>query len=210
MDQVARLSERKPHFYGEDGYRRSLRAPARGLWLDTLSKDQFMNAMIIAIERGLNSAWAEGAHECGIGLDELSAEETQRLKSEIYGQFKYIVGLGEFIEAHSKARKGAWGDVDKRLDLWVNRYRAVRSLAAAMACKDKKKVFARVRATLKPCRSCSGLEGRVYRYSVWLANDAIPPSSRFECHGWRCGHELQDTDRPITKGPFPKRLLINE
>jgi hypothetical protein len=208
--RMTQLSERARRFLGEDGYRRHLREPARALWLDLLSPSQFAAAFISAIERGLNSAWAEGASECGVGPDDLTPEEIRRRNEEIAGQFKYIPGVMQFIAENRKADGGAWAAVASRIELWVNRYRAVRSIAAAMACKDKKKKFIRVRPTLKPCRSCKGLEGRVYRYSTWLENEAVPPSPRFECGGWQCAHDLQDTDEPVTKGPFPRGLLKHD
>ena len=130
-----------------------------------------------------------------------------KIKDQIYDQMKYVPGVYDFIVANSKASGGKWGVVASRVELWVNRYRYVVGLAQALACVDKKMEFARVKPTKEPCRSCLGLEGRVYRNSVWLANDCIPPSRNTDCRGLFCGHTLLPTDKRITPGPFPRRLL---
>lgn len=202
----------------EAHYRRALRAAVRGLWSGVLDYDQAFDSLISTIRRNLTRAAREGAAECGIRPEEFSAEERVALERYIFDQIGHVAGLLAWIEANSRARKDSkkakllqrQGEqtVYGRLEMWVNFYRTVRANIAAMACGDRKKVF-RLGATKEHCKSCAGLNGRVYRYSVWQANNAIPPSRGFECGGYNCRCYLEDTDAPLTKGPFPGRLMVH-
>ncbi len=169
---------------GESSYITDLRATFRALWLSLWSIDEFANAMVRVIRRGFEQAWKEGAKECSIEFDELTLDERLKLELGVVDQFEYIRGVGEFIVSNSKANGGAWGNVTARVPLWANRYREAKAKAASYACANKKKQFV-LGATKEHCRSCLGLNGRVYRYETWRANNAIPPSHSFECGGFQ-------------------------
>ena len=187
-------------------YRTALRAPVRALWMRVFTLDQFLDAFGAAIDRGLTQAWIDGAKECGISYTELSGEERTTLKQHILMQRLYMGRYGETImAAPSRDEKGPMAPHMKRLDTWVNRWNEVRNIAAAMACGDKKKVW-RMGPTREHCVSCATFEGRVYRYSTWLAN-ALPQSRRLSCKGYRCLCFLADTDDRLTPGRFPSRAL---
>ena len=191
---------------GESDYAASLRAVFRALWLGVMGFDQAFDAMMTTIRRGFNTAWQEGAKECGVLPEEYTPAERVELETRIFGQFDYIAGVLEFIEANSKENGGAWGTVAARVPLWANRYREAKAKAASYACANKKKMFM-LGATKAHCRSCLGLNGRVYRYETWAANNAIPPSHAFECGGFQCLCTLEDTDQRVKPGPFPRSLL---
>ena len=191
-------------------YRTALRAPVRALWMRVFTLDQFLDAFGAAIDRGLTQAWIDGAKECGISYMELSGEERTTLKQHILMQRLYMGRYGETImAAPSRDEKGPMAPHMKRLDTWVNRWNEVRNIAAAMACGDKKKkwVLNLKRVTKVHCVSCSTFNNRVYRYSMWLANGALPQSRRLACGGYRCGCGFADTDDRLTPGRFPSRAL---
>jgi hypothetical protein len=201
------MAELQEQSRGESDYAASLRATFRAFWLDLISYDAFFHAMMVAIRRGLTQAFADGAKECGVLPEEFSPAERMELEQRVFDQYNYISGLAEFIASHSKAQGGKWSAVSARVPLWANKYREARSKAASIACANKKKQFV-LGATKEHCRSCLGLNGRVYRYETWAANSAIPPSSAFECQGFNCLCFLVDTDQRITPGPFPRSLMV--
>ena len=188
-----------------DTYRTALRAPVRALWMRVFTLDQFLDAFGAAIDRGLTQAWIDGAKECGIAYEELSGEERTTLKQHILMQRLYMGRYGETVAAAPKG-VGKLTTHFARLDTWVNRWNEVRNIAASMACGDKKKVW-RMGPTKEHCVSCATFEGRVYRYSTWLANGALPQSRRLSCKGYRCLCFFADTDDRLTPGRFPSRAL---
>lgn len=188
-------------------YRRGMRAEARGLWLGISTLDDFLWGFGVVIDQGLTRAWYEGAAECGIRPEELSGPEREQLKRYIFSQRLFMGRFGEaLMELPNKAAGGKLGAYFARLDTWVNRYNEVQVHAAAMACGDRKKTWV-LGWTKKHCVSCLGFEGRVYRYSTWLQNGALPQSKRLRCNGYNCDCGLADSDQRLTPGRFPARLL---
>ena len=200
------MSEGREPSRGEEQYGRELRAPARALWRGIFSFDQFVEEMILIVRRGLTRAWNVGAKECNIDPEDMSAHERLELEREIFRNYDRIFSYAEYVEQNSRANGGKLGKVLARTELWQNRYDSVRVKAAALACKDKKKQW-HLGATEKHCRSCLTFNGRVYRYSVWEKNNALPKSRVLCCGGFRCDCRLDDTDARVTPGPFPKGAL---
>ena len=187
-------------------YRSSLRAAMYGLWVGALSVEQFNSALMDAIDRGMTNAFVEGLKRCGFTIQEASIEETRLYHEEIWNNVSRVGALAAFIEENSKERGGSWATIDNRLTLWANRYTALRIAISTSACGDKKKQFVLGR-TEEHCRSCYGFAGRVYRGSVWAANNALPQSQALCCRGFRCDCSLVDTELRMTPGPFPRGLL---
>jgi hypothetical protein len=196
MDELVTQQSR-----GETNYKSGLRALFYGLWRGVLSDMQFSLSLNNLVRIGL-----EGARECGVLPDEFTPEERTQLSQEVFTNIGSIEGAIVFILENSKANKGKWGTVQSRLSMWQNRYAAVRTRGAALACKDKKKVW-RLGPTKKHCVTCLGLTGRVYRYETWVKN-VLPGGDRLACRGFNCRCYLEDTDERITPGPFPTRLLV--
>lgn len=189
------------------GYKNLLASAVRGLWQGAISYDQFFDSFGVTIQRGLANAWLLGAQAGGITPDEFTQEEQVQLKRHILSDRMFMGGFADQIDQTSKANGGKLAPLLSRLDTWVNHWWEVYGLANAMAAKDVKMMFVQAFPTKEKCRSCLGLMGRVYRNSVWLANNAVPPSRRYDCGGWRCGHRTVATDQRVTPGPFPRRLL---
>jgi len=190
----------------EEDYGLQMRALARALWRGIYSLDEFVELMIVSVRRGLTRAWKEGAAECGISPEELNAMEQLELEREIYRNYDRIFDYAQYIEDNSKENGGLLRKVLPRTELWTNRYDAVRTRASSLACKDKKKQW-HLGATEEHCKSCETFDTRVYRYSVWEQNNALPKSPILCCHGFRCDCRLEDTEERITPGPFPKSVL---
>jgi hypothetical protein len=47
----------------------------------------------------------------------------------------------------------------------------------------------------------------VYRHSVWLKNNCIPPTRRTICGGFNCAHRLFPTTDRVSPGRFPASIL---
>lgn len=187
----------------EANFRKGLRSAVRGLHSGAISEAQFKDAMQSTIQRNLSNAWQEGAADCGIAADELSDEEIKARDEFIENQYTYLAGFGEAIAEDGVNRLR---DLYSRIELWIERYPEAKANGHAMACKDQKAEF-ELGPTKEHCRTCVGLNGRVYRNSVWVANNAVPPHNwNFECRGG-CRCRLKSTSRPITKGRFPVGLL---
>ncbi len=189
-----------------DTYRASIRASIRGLWSNRLTEADFFNAMSSAINRGFTQAWLIGARDCAKNINDLTLQEHTKLALFISEQLAYVPKLGKEIAAADKAQGGLLGKVISRADLWTNKWDQVRATAEAFCKADEPREFV-LGPTKEKCRSCIGLSGRVYRLSTWQANNAIPPTHRTQCRGYRCQCRLMPTTKPITKGKFPVSLL---
>lgn len=187
-------------------YRAALRSIVRGLWSGVINMEQAYDAFLSTISRQFRQAWNAGAAECGIRPDEMTEEEQAALSERIVEETQYIGGYLEAIEAQSRANGGNLTPLFTRAELWINRFNEVVNQAKGMACADQKGQW-QLGPTEQHCPSCSGFNGRVYRFSVWERNGAMPQSSRLACRGYRCQCSIVPTDGPITRGRFPARLL---
>lgn len=186
----------------ESAFRSSVRSAVRGLWSNSLSQSQFKSALSSAISRHLQTAWSEGAKECGIAVDELSEEETKARDAFIDEQKSFVSDFGDAIRGSDKIGKGKLQPLFGRAEMWVNRYADARNRAKTLACGDSKLLW-----TVGPtehCRDCLKYNGRVYRASMWTKYEIRPQSSRLACHGFRCQCQLSKTDKQLTKGVPPR------
>lgn len=192
----------KQYAGAEADYRRSLRATARSLWAGTMDIYAFIDTMLYSIRRGFTLAWREGSDICGIGVDDISAEEISELNSAINTEMTRVIGYGDFILRNSKKIGGKVNTILARADMWGGSYAMVRSQAMTMACADKKLKW--VWNPIKEhCDSCRKLNGRTYRASTWRRYDIYPRMWRLRCHGKYCGCEFQITTDPVTPGRPP-------
>lgn len=190
----------------EASFRLSLRSATRGLWEGAISKAQFSSAMIKALQKELTLAWSEGAKECGVSADELTDEEVESLTDFIQTQLTYIDGFAEAIKDTDNDDSKNIFPLFERAKLWQDRYPEAKANGHAMACKDEKQEFV-LGNTEQHCRTCKGLSGKVYRNSIWVKNNAVPPHNwRFACRGG-CECSLRKTDKRLTRGRFPVGLL---
>lgn len=190
----------------EASFRKDLRYIVRGLWQSVLTKNQFEDEMSFILSKELANAWAEGAADCGIKPDEYSEDEQAKLNEFIVNQVSYISGFADAIAENNRKKDGDIFPLFDRAKLWIDRYPEAKANGHAMACSDQKSEFVYGK-TKEHCGTCRGLVGRVYRNSVWVANNAVPPHNwSFECRGG-CQCSLRATDKPVTKGKFPRGLL---
>jgi hypothetical protein len=187
-------------------YRARLRSAAYGFWRGAGDYDWFFYQMIIVTEMGLTRAWNEGAEECGITPEEMTFKEKMILSGLIHEEQSHIGGFASFIEQNSKAMGGKRGTIYNRVELWVNRYNAVKNKAKATTCADKKLRWTLnvLRISKEHCESCLKLAGKVKRASQWAASGWEPQGRMLACGGWRCACALVPTDEPMSKGPLPR------
>lgn len=181
-------------------YRRELRAAARALWNGTWTDFDFYADMLAIVRRNFTQAFHEGAATCGVTPDELSREEAQRLEQEIVNESQYIDGLADFIVLHSKANGGKLATVFRRVEVWVNAWTRIKTLAQTLVCGDLK-----YRWQLFPaehCRSCRKLSGQVRRGSFWATHVQPKDWDHLACrNGCKC--QLIQTDEPLSRGRLP-------
>ena len=188
---------------GSVNYRRGIRGATRGLWNGALDFNQFFDAMMSVVRRGITVAWHEGAKECGVAPSELTPEEKMALQQAIVHETNYISDFAQVIEAGSKANGGNMGPLMVKAELWINRYLDISNQAKIDACGDKKLAW-RLGATKIHCEDCSRFNGKVKRASQWQRAGIRPQSHDLECGGWRCLCVLESTDEPLSKGPLPR------
>lgn len=191
----------------EDGYRSALRSPLRGLWTGVMDRAQFRESFRRAVEAGFTAAWRRGAEACGIKPEELTQEELFTLDEAIVQEWGYIDGLADAIEENSRDNDGKLGPLNKRLDLWVRRFKDVENRAKAMACKDQKLRWV-INPAKETCCSCIRLNGKVKRASFWQARGVRPQHPSLHCMESAggpsvCGCRFEVTDAPLSKGPLP-------
>lgn len=181
---------------------RRMRGLARGLWAGEIDLFGFIDAFLMAMERGFEQAWREGARTCGIEPGERSSEEATRLNEYIFAQAPFITPLAYWIQENSRANKVKLAVINNRIQIWENRYNEVLAIAQQMACADSKLRWRR-NPMKESCVDCINLDGRVYRASIWAAYDIRPQSRALACGGYRCGCVLEQTDMPATPGRPP-------
>jgi len=186
-------------------YRAVLRSAVRGLWTGGIDTAQFDENMRLAISRYLTEAFNAGAKECGIKPDELTIDEQIALGDILEAETAFVAGFAEAIIANSKVNKGKLTPLFVRLEMWVNRYNDVKNQAKILICKDAKLEW--IYGDTVHCNTCLALHGKVKRASQWQASGIQPqhpPNDDLECGGWRCQCTLQQTDKPVSKGPLPR------
>ena len=180
----------------------AVRAEIRGLWSGARESFSFVDGMITTIQRQLRLAWSEGAKECGVSEDELTAQEISARDNLIASQFAYLPAFADDIVAGSKKNGGKLGPLLSRGSVWINRYDEARNKAKQMACGDKKLKW--VLGPTEHCSSCLKLSDKVKRGSQWESAGIAPQIRALECGGWRCACTLVATDDPMSKGPLPR------
>lgn len=186
-------------------YRAVLRSAVRGLWSGAIVVAQFDENMRLAISRYLTEAFNAGAKECGIKPDELTIDEQQALADMLVAETTFVSGFATAIDEGSRANKGKLTPLFTRLEMWVNRYNDIKNQAKILTCKDVKLEW--IYGDTVHCSTCLSLNGKVKRASQWQASGIqpqSPPNDMLECGGWRCQCTLQQTDKPVSKGPLPR------
>lgn len=185
-------------------YARSVRGYVHGLWAGSMSFFQYVDTMVMLIERGLRNAWYDGAAECGIQPEDLTLEELNEMHNAINTEIQYVMDYANAIYAGSKANRGKLRDLMPRAEMWVLRYADIRNRARILACGDQKLIW--TYGDTQHCRSCLALHGKVKRASFWRQSGVTPqhpPNGLLECKGYRCQCTLSVTNLPISPGPLP-------
>lgn len=190
----------------ERAFRKSLRQLVRGLWAGELGAYDFLDGMDYVIQRNLTKAWYDGLKQWGIAPEEMTDAEKDRLQLEINTQITYVPNFSDAIIAGSKANGGLLAPLYDRLEMWVNQYGRVSTLAGTLAAADEKSIWV-YGDTVEHCASCSAYAGLIFRNSTWEKylgpHDLLPRGKGLECGGWRCGCSLKKTSEPIRPGRPP-------
>lgn len=190
----------------ESAFRKSLRQLVRGYWTGDLGAFDFYDGFANALERNLTKAWIDGMKQAGLDFSEITDNEQNRLRLEIATQIGYIDGLASTIAANSKANGGNLFPLYDRLELWVNNYGRISTLAYTLAAADQKAIWV-YGDTIDHCPSCAAYAGLVYRNSVWTKwlepLDMLPRGKGLACGGWQCDCSLKKTSEPVRPGRPP-------
>jgi hypothetical protein len=188
-------------------YRSGLRSAVRALWLGLISPEQFEGEMRSIINRRLNEAFDEGAKQFGVTPDEYTQQEWLFIANTINSEMGHVPGLANDVSMNSKANGGKLTPLLARMDNWIPRYNDVKNRAIAMIGSDVKLEWI-LGFTSQHCSTCVRLNGKVKRGSQWDSAGILPqnpPNPILECGGWRCQCSLQQTDKPMSRGPLPRR-----
>jgi hypothetical protein len=140
--------------------------------------------MTSTVWRGYESAWAEGAAQCGMSPSDRTRAEQGRLDQIVNQDLGHVPGLADFITRNSKENGGLLGKSLSRAEMWSNRYNFVVGVAQQVSCADQKYMWG-VGPT-DHCHDCAIYDGRIYRGSTWAAVGAQPQSRNLACRGYRC------------------------
>lgn len=188
-------------------FRRTIRANIRGLYKGALNRSQFVAGMKAGVRRNYTQAWFRtmGARN----TDTLADEEVRQLSALISEAHSHIPGLADRVIDGAKQGK-LITKVLAYADKWALDYKHVEAVAMTYDRNDPRLRWKRG-PTEEGCRSCKGLDGRVYRASTW--RDFVLPrdKGKLECNGYNCLCELvPGLSRPITPGRLPWSLLKSE
>lgn len=187
----------------ERAYRKSLRQLVRGLWSGELGAYDFLDGMDYVIQRNLTKAWYDGLKAYDIAPEEMTDAEKDRLQLEINTQITFVPNFSDAIIAGSKANGGLLAPLYDRLEMWVNQYGRISTLAGTLAAADQKSIWV-YGDTVDHCPSCAAYAGLVYRNSVWTKwlepLDMLPRGKGLACGGWQCDCSLKKTSEPVKPG----------
>jgi hypothetical protein len=190
---------------GIDRYRQNLRAAVYGLWSGQTDRGEFQEQFELAVDVGLRRAWHEGIADLGLQPEDMTQDEQSALSMFILGQFDYVDGFADFIEANSKAAGGKMATLQTRLSMWVNRYNDARNQAKLTAEIDPPLTW-EFGPTEEHCDDCAYARGKTYRASIWKKWGWEPQSRDLECSGYlcQCFYAPADQYTKLTKG-HPRR-----
>lgn len=188
-------------------YRSRIRAAVRALWTSEWDIFQFFDEMNSVIDSGFDNAWGEGMKVAGLSFADITPEEQMELANFKISERQFIFGFGEAVEAGSKENGGKLGPLFSRVELWVQRWQAVKSRALSMAQSDG--LFEWVLSAQESCTSCLKLQGQTRRLSVWQRLDIRPQHPRkLECEISSggitvCKCSLVPSQGPSSRGRLP-------
>jgi hypothetical protein len=117
----------------------------------------------------------------------------------------YVGGLADAIIDGSKANGGNLTPLYDRLELWVNQYGRIMTLAGMLAAADQKGIW--VLGDAEHCETCLFYAGRVYRNSVWTKwlepLELLPKMHGLKCKGFNCACSIKPTSEPVSSGKPP-------
>lgn len=187
-------------------YRARALPPLR-LGLERVPRFRWVDQAQFSILAYLTAAWEKGAAEYGIKPSEFTAAEQAQLARIVEEQSKRD-WLNDFYDAIVQAFEAGQDPPYYRADMWSNRWGQVYNEAKAVFGRNKKLKWV-LGETHEHCRTCFGLNGRVYRAETWNENGALPQTHALECQGYNCLCRLEETTDRITPGPFPRGLLVS-
>lgn len=184
------------------GYRRSIRELTRGLWTGDLSKFDFVDGMVNAINRQFENAWQEVEREYNIGPDERTETSQDRLTLTINTEISYLTGFADAIADGNKANGGDLGPLMDRAELWANGYDRTKEVAQLVIGPDVKLVW-KLGQTETHCDDCLQYSNKVFFKSQWDAAGVRPKMWELQCTGLHCDCEFEQTDARKTRGSVP-------
>lgn len=183
-----------------DDFYKGVRAATYGLWSGQTSLSDFIDQLSASIEHGFRFAWYEGLEQVGITPEDMNLEEKRALDNEIYGQYQYMNGFGQYVIDHSKKNKGKFGQLSYRMSLWTDNYLRIVNLAISMSKADPKLLWKLGQA--EHCDSCVALNGKIKRRSYWNKYNLHPQCEKLTCRK-HCRCSFIVTNDPLTRGRLP-------
>lgn len=189
----------------ESSFNRGLSAAAYGLWSGKMDMTDFLDAIFSLVEIEYTLAWHEGMRAAGLKPSDMSEDEATALSNHIVQAEGHAFDFGLFIQDHSKAAGHQFNEIDGRRGGWLTGYNTVYNEALTFAANDPNLEWV-LGPTEQHCDSCSKLNGKIKRASVWDASmiqPSNPPNPYLICGGWRCACYFEVTQSAQSRGPLP-------
>ena len=173
-----------------------------GLSMDEL---EFVQVMTDLVDAQLSEAWVVGMQQNGLGVEDMTQEDTTRMSELIAEQTGQVFGFAEDIATQEGADhlsgENHLPGLLSRAQLWANAYQDMVNQAVLFTSDQKDKLKWTEGDTVVKCDECVALDGIVAPASVWQDLGVMPqnpPNSAITCGGWRCQCTLTPTDERAT------------
>jgi hypothetical protein len=155
------------------------------LWSGKADRTWFIDDMEFNLDKGLRAAWKEGMKEAGLDYEDITDEENAVLSQEILDQMSYVSGVADYIIENSKTMGGKLSAIQPRAQLWINRFKQLKSRALLMVSTNPLLIW-KEGPTIEKCADCRYADGRIYRASIWKKWGWETQSEKLECQGFEC------------------------
>ena len=169
---------------------------------------EFVESLYLQMQRQLIEAWLMGMKENGLSQFDMTEEWANRLNDIINDEAAFILPFGKDIEA-AASRGDSIDSLLSRAEAWGLRYKDVQNEARLLTAGRGVKLIWVMNPDKEHCETCAALNGIVAFASEWEeagVKPQSPPNTYLECGGWRCGCELQPTDRRRSSRAFDRIL----
>jgi HK97 family phage portal protein len=155
------------------------------------------------IETAVRKAYFDGLSDGGITDAELDEDDIEWLDNWFDQQRAFVINLADAIYKDERVTED---EVTGKPIMWWNQSVAP-SYAQALTSAAKNAAFERFLGSAEDhCDDCPAINGQVRRASFWRKIGIWNASKKTQCGGFFCDCTNGPSDKPITRGRFPKLI----